>query len=57
MADAIVGHFNQPVNRTLVHDLLEAGVEPAKPAVAAPSAGPLLGKTFVLTGMGEVGRA
>ena len=50
MADAIVGHFNQPVNRALVHDLLEAGAEPAKPAAAAPSTGPLLGKTFVLTG-------
>ena len=50
MADAIVGHFNQPVNRTLVGDLLAAGVEPAKPVAAAPRSGPLLGMTFVLTG-------
>ncbi len=50
MADAIISHFNQPVNRTLVRDLVGAGVDPAKPAAAAPGTGPLLGKTFVLTG-------
>jgi DNA ligase (NAD+) len=50
MADAIVGHFNQPVNRTLVQELLRAGVEPARPAAATSGAGPLRGKTFVLTG-------
>ncbi len=50
MADAIVTHFNQPVNRTLVRDLVAAGVEPARPVAAAPSTGPFVGKTFVLTG-------
>jgi DNA ligase (NAD+) len=50
MADAIVGHFNQPKNRTLVRDLLEAGVSPAPPAAASPGTGLLAGKTFVLTG-------
>ena len=50
MADAIVAHFNQPVNRTLVRDLIAAGVEPARPAAVAPGTGPFLGKTFVLTG-------
>ena len=50
MADAIVTHFNLPVNRTLVSDLHEAGVEPSRPQAAAPRSGPLLGKTFVLTG-------
>ena len=50
MADAIVDHFNQPVNRTLVRDLVRAGVSPKAPAVAARASGIFLGKTFVLTG-------
>jgi DNA ligase (NAD+) len=50
MADAIIGHFNQPRNRNLVHELVEAGVAPRAPAPSAPAAGPLLGQTFVLTG-------
>jgi DNA ligase (NAD+) len=50
MAEAIVDHFNQPVNRTLVRDLTEAGVSPTAPAPRAAATGPLLGKTFVLTG-------
>jgi DNA ligase (NAD+) len=50
MADAIVDHFNQPINRTLVRDLARAGVSPKAPAAAKPGTGPLLGKTFVLTG-------
>ncbi|HEY1847668.1 MAG TPA: NAD-dependent DNA ligase LigA [Opitutaceae bacterium] len=50
MAEAIVGHFNQPVNRTVVRDLLRAGVEPAAPAAAVAGEGPLSGKTLVLTG-------
>ena len=50
MADAIVDHFNQPINRTLVRDLGKAGVDPKAPVVAAPGKGPFLGKTFVLTG-------
>jgi DNA ligase (NAD+) len=50
MADAIVDHFNQPINRALVHDLIREGVSPKAPAAAAPGTGPLAGKTFVLTG-------
>ena len=50
MADSIVDHFNQPVNRTLVRDLVRAGVSPKAPAVAARASGIFLGKTFVLTG-------
>jgi DNA ligase (NAD+) len=50
MADAIVDHFNQPINRTLVRDLAKAGVAPKAPAAAKPGTGPFLGKTFVLTG-------
>jgi DNA ligase (NAD+) len=50
MAEAIIGHFNQPVNRALIHELAKAGVAPTAPAAAAPGKGPLLGKTFVLTG-------
>jgi DNA ligase (NAD+) len=50
MAEAIVDHFNQPVNRTLVRDLLGAGVAPKAPPAAAPASGALSGKTFVLTG-------
>jgi DNA ligase (NAD+) len=50
MAEAITSHFNQPRNRTLVRDLIRAGVAPRAPAAADPAAGPLLGQTFVLTG-------
>ena len=50
MADAIIGHFNQPVNRTLVRDLVRAGVSPKAPGPVVPGTGPFLGKTFVLTG-------
>jgi DNA ligase (NAD+) len=50
MAEAIVDHFNQPINRTLVRDLTRAGVSPKAPAARAPGTGPFLGKTFVLTG-------
>jgi DNA ligase (NAD+) len=50
MASAIIGHFNQPINRTLVRDLDEAGVRPAAPAARSAGTGPLSGKTFVLTG-------
>jgi DNA ligase (NAD+) len=50
MAEAIVGHFNQPRNRTLVRDLIRAGVSPLAPAAKAPGTGPLMGKTLVLTG-------
>jgi DNA ligase (NAD+) len=50
MADAIISHFNQPRNRTLVRDLVHAGVTPSSPAAAAPRTGLFAGKTFVLTG-------
>ena len=50
MAAAIIDHFNQPVNRTLVRDLIKAGVKPQAPAARSKGTGPLLGKTFVLTG-------
>jgi DNA ligase (NAD+) len=50
MAEAIVDHFNQPINRTLVRDLTRAGVAPRAPIARTPGTGPLLGKTFVLTG-------
>jgi DNA ligase (NAD+) len=50
MAAAIVDHFNQPRNRTLVRDLARAGVAPRAPAAKASASGALSGKTFVLTG-------
>ncbi|HEY1793525.1 MAG TPA: NAD-dependent DNA ligase LigA [Opitutaceae bacterium] len=50
MADAIVGHFNQPVNRTVIRDLLAAGVSPKAPEARVQGSGHLSGKTFVLTG-------
>jgi DNA ligase (NAD+) len=51
MAQAIIGHFNRPRNRTLVGDLLTLGVSPTPPArKVAGAGGPLTGKTFVLTG-------
>ena len=50
MAEAIIDHFNQPINRTLVSALAKAGVAPKAPAPVVPGSGPFLGKTFVLTG-------
>ncbi len=50
VADAIIAHFNEPRNRTLVSDLLALGVQPAAPARPAGGAAPLAGRTFVLTG-------
>jgi DNA ligase (NAD+) len=50
MASAIIDHFNLPINRTLVRDLIKAGVDPRAPAARSQGTGPLLGKTFVLTG-------
>jgi DNA ligase (NAD+) len=50
MADAIIAHFNQPRNRTLVRDLAHAGVSPAAPAPPTPRTGLFADKTFVLTG-------
>ena len=50
VADAIIAHFNEPRNRTLVGDLLALGVQPAAPARPARGAAPLADKVFVLTG-------
>jgi DNA ligase (NAD+) len=50
MAAAIIDHFNQPKNRTLVSDLAKAGVAPKAPVAKAAANGALSGKTFVLTG-------
>jgi DNA ligase (NAD+) len=50
MAEAIINHFNQPINRALVRDLTAAGVTPIAPRPVVPGSGPFLGKTFVLTG-------
>jgi DNA ligase (NAD+) len=50
MAEAIIEHFNQPRNRTLVRDLVRAGISPRAPEAAAPGSGLLAGKSFVLTG-------
>ncbi len=51
MAEAIVTHFNQPRNRTLVTELLARGVNPPVPVRRVVAAdGALIGKTVVLTG-------
>ncbi|GAB1488593.1 NAD-dependent DNA ligase LigA [Opitutaceae bacterium] len=50
MALAILEHFNEPRNRTLVTELSALGVQPQAPAQAAPTGTALAGKTFVLTG-------
>ena len=51
MARAIVAHFSQPRNRTLVSDLLALGIEPQAPVKKTGVTSTLLaGKTFVLTG-------
>lgn len=49
MALAILGHFNEPRNRTIVAELSALGVQPRSLAPAATSA-VLAGQTFVLTG-------
>lgn len=49
MAAAIIGHFNEPRNRSVVAELAALGVDPTAPAQAAAGAS-LTGKTFVLTG-------
>ncbi|MFH1499054.1 MAG: NAD-dependent DNA ligase LigA [Verrucomicrobiota bacterium] len=50
MALAILGHFNEPRNRTIVAELSALGVAPTPPVQAAASGTALSGKTFVLTG-------
>jgi DNA ligase (NAD+) len=51
MAQAIIGHFNEPRNRALIGEWRSLGVAPTPPARKAAAAGGVLaGKTFVLTG-------
>jgi len=50
MALAIIDHFNEPQNRTLIAELAALGVAPTAPAAGAPTGTALAGKTFVLTG-------
>jgi DNA ligase (NAD+) len=50
MARAIVGFFNEPRNRSMVADLLRAGVRPQAPAKPVGASAALAGKTIVLTG-------
>jgi DNA ligase (NAD+) len=50
MAGAILAHFNEPRNRTLVSGLISLGVEPAAPTPRAAVGSVLADKTFVLTG-------
>ena len=46
MAEAIIDHFNQPVNRTLVHELAKAGRGAEAPAPVVPGSGPFVGEDF-----------
>lgn len=50
MALAILAHFAEPRNRTLVDELTQLGVQPAAPTARAPTSTVFAGKTFVLTG-------
>ena len=50
MALAIIDHFNDPRNRTLIAELASLGVAPTAPAAGGPKGTALAGKTFVLTG-------
>ena len=50
MAQAIIEHFNEPRNRTLVSELITLGVAPTAPVKRELSSAIFAGKTFVLTG-------
>jgi DNA ligase (NAD+) len=50
MAEAIVDHFNQPRNRSLIAELIGLGVSPSAPVRSVAANATLAGKTFVLTG-------
>jgi DNA ligase (NAD+) len=50
MARAIIEHFNDPRNRTLVDELVSLGVKPTPPAERTRTSEAFAGKTFVLTG-------
>ena len=47
---SVVDFFEQPGNRKVLDKLRKAGVRMADEGVAPPGEGPLIGKTFVLTG-------
>jgi DNA ligase (NAD+) len=52
VATSLAAWFAAPGTAGVIEDLVEAGVEPIRPSprTAAPSAGPLAGKTVVVTG-------
>jgi DNA ligase (NAD+) len=51
VAQSIAGFFAEPHNRTVVRDLIAAGVRFEESAqIEIDTAGPVFGKTFVLTG-------
>ena len=50
VATAIAGFFQSPETLDVLEDLVEAGVEPERPSPAAPTGGPLEGRTVVVTG-------
>jgi DNA ligase (NAD+) len=50
MAQAILGHFQDPANQALIAELHALGVTPLAPERAAPVGTVFAGKTFVLTG-------
>jgi DNA ligase (NAD+) len=50
IAESVAFFFSQQENRVVIEKLARAGVRMADGAAAGPGAGPLEGKTFVLTG-------
>jgi DNA ligase (NAD+) len=51
VAASLAGYFADPATADVLDDLVDAGVEPERPAaMAASGAGPLAGKTVVVTG-------
>jgi DNA ligase (NAD+) len=49
-AESIHGFFHSPAGEKLVNDLRDAGVKLTEDVKAKPAAGPLVGKTVVVTG-------
>jgi len=50
IASSVVEFFSSKTGRSIVRRLIDAGVKPEAPPRRAAGAGPLAGKTFVLTG-------
>ena len=50
MAQSVHDYFHDPRNRAVIKQLLAAGVRPEPPPMVLHSAGPLAGKTVVVTG-------